>query len=342
MHLYMHTRFFRIRRTNLTHQRNVQLNPTPHDQLIPSKLYTFLFFPITSPAKATQPWWSKLVGGITAEAAAGGNGANAGRRQGTILPSGATSPKKVAPAPADIEAGSAEGAGEGRGAEVAKETDGEHRPAALSSSTATSTTTSATSSSGGANNRLPTSPYNDDSPLDNADGSESESKAETGRGAGNEKREQSPSEKAQAYSDSHTDFKDIFLGGRPQYFYWSVDVCIMFCCFYLAMWATNFISLTEAYPDARVMWHVILIGPVFLVLQLLAMINKTVSLLNAVCALDLKLTLCTIKDTLEMHETMREMRDFTLSKIRCVFVCSAFVFVPCVSCVFPSIQHVSL
>ena len=115
------------------------------------------------------------------------------------------------------------------------------------------------------------------------------------------------------------DFSKIFLLGHPKAFYFAVDVTIMFVCFYLAVWATNFVTITQSYPRASVLWQILLIFPVLVTFQMLATINKTVALIYAVCTLDLKLTLLVSNDQLEMDQVMAEMKDHTLQRIVEIF-----------------------
>ena len=115
------------------------------------------------------------------------------------------------------------------------------------------------------------------------------------------------------------DFNDMFLLGRPELFYNANDVAIMFCCFYLAIWATNFITLASKYPHSSIAWQAILAFPMVLAIQMLVTINKTVSIIKAVCTLDLKLALAVCEEQIDSDETVEELRRHALQKMRDIF-----------------------
>jgi Ca2+-binding EF-hand superfamily protein len=124
---------------------------------------------------------------------------------------------------------------------------------------------------------------------------------------------------AEVEVDLSEDFKDIFLFGRPKIFFFTVNVAIMFCCFYLAVWATNYITMISHYNDSPALWQILLIFPMVIAFQLLAAINKSVALISAVCTLNLNLTLQVANETLEMDQAMSEMKDHTLLRIVEIF-----------------------
>jgi len=126
-------------------------------------------------------------------------------------------------------------------------------------------------------------------------------------------------DKHQIHVSLSEDFNDMFLLGMPELFYNANDVAIMFCCFYLAIWATNYITLASKYPNSSIAWQAILAFPMVIAIQMLVTINKTVSIIKAVCTLDLKLALAVCDEQIDSDETVEELRRHALQKMRDIF-----------------------
>ncbi len=103
-----------------------------------------------------------------------------------------------------------------------------------------------------------------------------------------------PSHKATSASESHVpvdDFSDIYFFAKPVYYFRAVELCIMFNCLYMALWATNFVFIVEK-VHLSYAWTVgaqlIMCVPLLVVLPMIGFISETCSLLSAVSHLNLE------------------------------------------------------
>jgi Ca2+-binding EF-hand superfamily protein len=107
----------------------------------------------------------------------------------------------------------------------------------------------------------------------------------------------------------HEDFSEIFLFKSQDLYFRAVEVGIMFNSLYLAMWATNMITIVNRELEYPEIWQIGMCLPLVVVLPTLGNIVKVASNLWAISDLQLDVissVLETMEDRLHLIEELRE------------------------------------
>eukprot|EP01034_Spumella_vulgaris_P022808 gene22808-28973_t len=114
------------------------------------------------------------------------------------------------------------------------------------------------------------------------------------------------------------DFSDIYILNEPLYYFRAVELCIMFNCLYMALWATNFIYIAES-MDLSFSWSIgsqfLMCVPIVIVMPAIAFITETCSLLSAVSHLNYEVIYEVIEERAEMNRIVEEFREKVIGKL---------------------------
>ena len=111
--------------------------------------------------------------------------------------------------------------------------------------------------------------------------------------------------------------QSLFLFGNKIWFDKAVEIAIILHCLYLSMWAMNFITTIQ---DAKIPVHnqVIIVIPILLIGMTLGHIIRTLSVLDAVCNLNLdamKSVIEDTEDTINLIENLRKDIDEGINQL---------------------------
>ena len=113
-----------------------------------------------------------------------------------------------------------------------------------------------------------------------------------------------------------SDMSCIYFFGNSIHVTRVVGAIIMLHCFYLGLWATNFVSIIIDSPLDTYFWEFALILPLCLIsLPALAHINKITSKLEAISNMDLTVMQQTTKTYLESMAQMTSLRESILERV---------------------------
>ena len=111
------------------------------------------------------------------------------------------------------------------------------------------------------------------------------------------------------------DFSDVYFFRSPELYFKAVEIAIMLNSLYLSMWACNFISLVNTQFNSSPFLHIVMLGPVLVLLPLLGEIVKVSSLLAAIADLDLDIIGSVLELTEEKTMLVKEVREKILCRI---------------------------
>jgi len=118
------------------------------------------------------------------------------------------------------------------------------------------------------------------------------------------------------YDLYNSDIENIYIFQNPEYYYRTVEACIMMHCFYLGIWSTNFLTIVSASTLEAKLWHGFIIVPLFLLsIPALAGINKISNKLDAVAHMNLTVMLETVKLNLEATDQSNNLREAILERV---------------------------
>lgn len=113
-------------------------------------------------------------------------------------------------------------------------------------------------------------------------------------------------------------FDSIYLFGKPIWFFRAYEVCIMVNCLYAAVWITNFATIIDEIDISRTyktMLHVAMIVPCLITLLCIALIAKTMSVIDAISNLNLDVVYEVLKRSEDMQVLVQELRGKILARL---------------------------
>lgn len=105
------------------------------------------------------------------------------------------------------------------------------------------------------------------------------------------------------------DLNRIFLFNNPNFFYFAVDIGLMFNCLYMSIWSSNFISLVQKFTIEKTMWQFLMILPFIIVVPILLQIIKKCSTIEAIIELNLDAMNEVLENEEDTKNIVAEFRD---------------------------------
>jgi len=120
--------------------------------------------------------------------------------------------------------------------------------------------------------------------------------------------------------DHDAEFKNIFIGGHPLWYFRAVELQIMFTCMYMALWATNFITIVKDTDDISAsqegFFQFLMTIPILVAFHRIAYIAETYSLILAISELNMEVLYEVLVNTEDMMKLADELRKKINAKIR--------------------------
>lgn len=114
---------------------------------------------------------------------------------------------------------------------------------------------------------------------------------------------------------SEEELKAIFMFGNPKFFFSLVDIAVMLHCIYLAMWATNFISIVQFYTVNKWVWQLLMLVPIVISFPCIGITIRICSQLNAIVNLDLEVVHNVLEAMDDAELLKKQLRERVLSRI---------------------------
>uniref|UniRef100_A0A7S3H5P2 EF-hand domain-containing protein n=1 Tax=Spumella elongata TaxID=89044 RepID=A0A7S3H5P2_9STRA len=119
--------------------------------------------------------------------------------------------------------------------------------------------------------------------------------------------------------DETAEFKSIFFRRHPLWYFRAVELQIMFTCMYMALWATNFITIVKDTDDlsegTEALFQFMMLIPILVAFHRIAYIAETYSLIMAISELNLEVIYEVLVNTEDMLRLAEELRVKIRSKI---------------------------
>lgn len=113
----------------------------------------------------------------------------------------------------------------------------------------------------------------------------------------------------------HTDLRDIFLFGNRHLYFRGVEFVVMLNCFYMALWATNFVTIAYE-TDQPVMWNILMLLPIGYTFIVLSVIVKTSSKLLAIEELNMDVIGKMAEDEEMNAALLKDLRQKILQQVK--------------------------
>ena len=121
------------------------------------------------------------------------------------------------------------------------------------------------------------------------------------------------SDVSRSYSEDA--LKSIFMFGNPNLFFSLVDISVMLHCIYLAMWATNFITIVQSYTVNKWAWQALMLTPIFISIPCIGITIRICSQLNAIVNLDLEVVHKVLEAMDDAEFLKKQLRERVLGRI---------------------------
>lgn len=113
------------------------------------------------------------------------------------------------------------------------------------------------------------------------------------------------------------DFSDIYFFHSPQLYIIAMEVGIALNSLYLAMWATNFITiLRKEYATADILSQLLMLLPLLIVLPCIGSIVKVSSMLSAIATLNVDVIGLVLEDMEDKRSLIYELQEKVKSRIK--------------------------